>query len=159
MRQVICGLLGAAICAAVFYLTGNPFSKSQRITSCGQTNTDCACPGDDLPDPAKLTAAWDGFVETIDLLSPRRPAQETADKLPLNVVPEDALQCLMPGEDYEEEEEPTEPPTDSKAIEERLRRILESYLESGRFPGGAGLDTLDFRPDDAKRSEFERVPF
>jgi len=59
----------------------------------------------------------------------------------------------------EQEAELTEPPADSKIVEERLKRILQSYLQEGKLNGRAGIDTMEFRPSDAKKGEFDRIPF
>ena len=58
-----------------------------------------------------------------------------------------------------EEEDSLEPTIDPKIIEERLDRILQSYLRNGKYPGQAEVDTLEFRPSDARKGEFDRVPF
>jgi hypothetical protein len=58
----------------------------------------------------------------------------------------------------EEQEEPMEPAMDSKAIEQRLKSVLQSYLNKGKW-GPAAVDTLEFRPSDAKKGEFDRIPF
>ncbi len=64
------------------------------------------------------------------------------------------------GEDEEEQEaEFTEPPADPKIVEARLKRILQSFLREGNLNGGAGIDTMEFRPSDAKKGEFDRIPF
>ena len=76
-------------------------------------------------------------------------------------VPDDDLpQCLTPGEDYEEqEEELVDPPGDAEAIQEKLNRILQSYHQNGKVPGQISVDTMEFRPSDAKKGEFDRLPF
>jgi hypothetical protein len=58
----------------------------------------------------------------------------------------------------EEQEERLGPVINSKAIEERLKQVLRSYLNNGKW-GHAGVDTLEFRPSDAKKGEFDRIPF
>lgn len=58
----------------------------------------------------------------------------------------------------EEQSEPTEPAIDSRSIEERLKCVIQSYLQEGKW-GPAAVDTLEFRPSDAKKGEFDRVPF
>jgi hypothetical protein len=64
------------------------------------------------------------------------------------------------GEDDEEQEaELAEPPVDPKMVEERLNSILQSYLQQRKLNGGAGVDTMEFRPSDAKKGEFDRIPF
>lgn len=59
----------------------------------------------------------------------------------------------------EQEDELTEPQVDPKIVEERLNRILRSYLQDGKLNGKAGVDTMEFRPSDAKKGEFDRIPF
>jgi hypothetical protein len=64
------------------------------------------------------------------------------------------------GEDAEEQQdELARPMTEPKAIEEQLKRILQSYLQERKVPGQAGVDTMEFRPSDAKKGEFDRIPF
>ncbi len=64
-----------------------------------------------------------------------------------------------PDEPEEQEDELTEPMVAPKAIEERLMRALQSYLQERKWPGRANVDTTEFRPSDAKQGEFDRIPF
>jgi hypothetical protein len=58
----------------------------------------------------------------------------------------------------EEQEESNERALNPKIIEERLRQVLQSYLNKGKW-GAAAVDTLEFRPSDAREGEFDRIPF
>jgi hypothetical protein len=61
--------------------------------------------------------------------------------------------------DEEQEEVPAESMTDPKAIQERLKRILQSYLQERNWPTRTAVDTMEFRPSDGKKGEFDRIPF
>jgi hypothetical protein len=63
-----------------------------------------------------------------------------------------------PDEAGSESQEQEEESTDSRAIQERLNRVLRSYLQE-KYAMPAGVDTMEFRPSDAKRGEFDRMPF
>jgi hypothetical protein len=78
------------------------------------------------------------------------PYSETTELLPMPRADEIA---------EAEEEEAIEPTIDPKIVEERLNRILQSYLRNGKYPGQADVDTLEFRPSDAQKGEFDRIPF
>ncbi|HLJ95273.1 MAG TPA: hypothetical protein VKU02_18995 [Gemmataceae bacterium] len=64
----------------------------------------------------------------------------------------------LDADDEEQEAEATDPFADPKMVEERLKQILPSYLRNGKL-NGRGIDTLEFRPSDAKPGEFNRNPF
>jgi hypothetical protein len=63
------------------------------------------------------------------------------------------------GSEEEQEDKKAQPVIDPRAVEERLQRILRSYLQEGCSPPRTGVDTLEFRPSDAKKGEFDRIPF
>ena len=135
-----------------------------------------------LPDPAKLTADWQPF-ETIDILQDANkqrcppalgeaitrsaeeiapfglpPCCESRERLLVMPRPDTtAGPALDQGTGEEQEHRQTESLADPKAVQERLRRILQSYLQE--WPTRAGVDTMEFRPSDAKRGEFNRIPF
>ena len=59
----------------------------------------------------------------------------------------------------EQEAQLDELPMDSKTVEQRLKQILQSYLQQGKYSGKAEVDTMEFRPSDARKGEFGRIPF
>jgi hypothetical protein len=59
----------------------------------------------------------------------------------------------------EQEDERGEGAADPQVIQERLNRILQSFLKNGKWPGESSLDSMEFRPSDAKNGEFDRIPF
>jgi hypothetical protein len=59
----------------------------------------------------------------------------------------------------EQEDARARPVVDARAAEERLQEILRSYLQEGCCPPRTKVDTLEFRPSDAKKGEFDRIPF
>jgi hypothetical protein len=120
-----------------------------------------------LPDPAKLTADWQPF-ETIDILrdankrpcDPVPPCCETRERLLVMPRPDTTAEPEIDQHtDQEQEQGQAESRVDPKAVQERLRRALQSFLQQADWPAGAGIDTMEFRPSDAKRGEFDRIPF
>lgn len=86
------------------------------------------------------------------------PHCETAERLSVMPQPEGTAESELNQDGSEEQEDQQGVSSDdSKAIEERLQRILRSYLQGGE--GRPGIDTLEFRPSDAKKGEFDRIPF
>jgi hypothetical protein len=59
----------------------------------------------------------------------------------------------------EQEDERGEGAVAPQDIQKRLNRILQSFLKNGKCPGETSLDTMEFRPSDAKKGEFDRMPF
>jgi hypothetical protein len=59
----------------------------------------------------------------------------------------------------EQDDERGERAAAPQVIQERLNRILQSFVKDGKCPGEAGVDTMEFRPSDAKKGEFDRMPF
>jgi hypothetical protein len=85
------------------------------------------------------------------------PNCETPERLSMMPqLDESVTSELDEGSQQEPEDEPM---VDPKTIEERLQRVLRSYLEDGCCPRRTGVDTLEFRPSDAKKGEFDRIPF
>jgi hypothetical protein len=172
MRKVIWCSIGAISCAAVAFLTGNYLGQPSSPGACqarGPMAENGICSAEELhaldcllPDPATLTAAF----EATDLLSQQGSAKQPAvgllDDIFLRELapPEPIRSANEAGEDEEQEEaELAEPLADPKLVEERLKRILQSFLEDGKFNGKGRIDTMEFRPSDAKKGEFDRVPF
>jgi hypothetical protein len=165
--------MGAIACAAVAFLTGEYLGQQSkpdavqgnrpmaenRISSAEELHTLDAL----LLDPAKLSA---GF-ESLDLLNqqgnsgrPRQPSVSLLDGVFLqDLAPPEIIHSAEEASAEEEQEERLEPLADPKLVEERLRRILQSFLEDGKFNGKGRIDTMEFRPSDAKKGEFDRVPF
>jgi hypothetical protein len=159
------------------------------VAELGLEEEDAACVPDEphpvdvlLPDPAKLTEDWQPF-EPIDLLQPQDIPSPDQVMLPpavirsagevdcLRSMPTRELLPVMPRVDKtveseldeaneeEQEEVPAESMTDPKAIQERLKRILQSYLQERNWPKRTAVDTMEFRPSDGKKGEFDRIPF
>jgi len=168
-------MAGATIAAAVAFLAANYLGQQATPRACqdpGPPAGNGICSVEEphafdslLPDPAKLTA---GFT-TFDLLS-QQEGSGHAKQPPLGLLEDSFLPGFAPakltrstdesGEDDEEQEaELVEPRPDPKIVEERLNRILQSFLQDGRLNGKAGIDTMEFRPSDAKKGEFDRIPF
>jgi hypothetical protein len=81
---------------------------------------------------------------------------------PLRLMPyaDETVKSESGQADHEEQEdERGEGAAASQVIQERLNRILQSFLKDRKCSGEAGVDTLEFRPSDAKRGEFDRMPF
>ena len=137
-----------------------------------------------LPDPAKLTADWQPF-EPIDILqdaNKRRgdpvpgeaitgsvdqvgsfrlpPCCETRERLLVMPRPDTTVEPEI-DQHTDEEQEPgqAESRVDPRAVQERLMQVLQSFLQQADWPTRAGVDTMEFRPSDAKRGEFDRIPF
>jgi hypothetical protein len=47
----------------------------------------------------------------------------------------------------------------SKAADQRLKQLLRSFGNDENHPRKPGIDTLEFRPSDAKQGEFDRTPY
>jgi hypothetical protein len=156
MREVLWwGLLGAMGCAAVLYLAAEHIGRlpDARLVRCSAISQKACAPdgspiGDALlPDPEKLPAGWEAF-EPVDLLKAEEISKLAKQEPELDQANEE-----------EQEGGLLEPIPDPKAVEGRLKRILQSYLREGSWPSRAGIDTMEFRPSDAKKGEFDRIPF
>jgi hypothetical protein len=123
-----------------------------------------------LPDPAKLTADWQPF-ETINVLEngnkqvpcdavPGTPCPEKRELLPVMPRPDTTADAQADRSAGEEQEEAGSGLTaDPRAVQERLMHILHSYLPQANGPTGVAVDTMEFRPSDAKKGEFDRISF
>jgi hypothetical protein len=71
------------------------------------------------------------------------------------------LQTKMTRSQDAEEQENGTPveKTDSKETSEQLRKLLVPQPLDGSHAGQRKVDTLDFRPSDAKPGQFDRIPF
>jgi hypothetical protein len=166
--------------------TGNPGELEDQDQVCAP---DEPHPVDALlPDPAKLIADWQPY-ETIHVLenTDKQSSCDSVPEFPLPgvltapSVTHSACQVpplcptrgseirellpVMPrpdksgdseadrSADEEQEESPTDPMAEAKAVQERLRHILQSWATRAR------VDTLEFRPSDARPGEFDRISF
>jgi hypothetical protein len=176
----------AVLCRNRHSEPGIPQEQEPRTLSAVRA-TDQPCPLDAfLPDPAKLIEDWqafdllnsrkdptlamqdDGFTPEDSLLRSSAPqsirSPDEAGCFPVMPHSEWSTPLVMLGteaslEDDEEQEVELEIPVDPKITEERLKRVLQSYLDEGKLNGKPAVDTMEFRPSDAKKGEFDRIPF
>jgi hypothetical protein len=160
MRKIVyCGLLGTLLGTAAF--TWATVGWKIRSSSAMEQH---------LHRADQHLAATQGEPEPPEPLR-REPADPTPAGQPLEVI--DLLRSDASANLAEEEEPPCAPvpqgafaeglasreaPADSKTIEERLKCVLQSFLNHGEH-GRAAVDTLEFRATDAKKGEFDRIPF
>jgi hypothetical protein len=165
MRKAIgAGLLGTVLGTAFLFwvaaaCTTRSSSTIERLAEKVRPSTPAeAKPVDTLvPDPMEPIATYQPY-EAIDLLRTEDTGKLATEPAPVTPHPvKNAVPDVHLGSS-EEQEEPIGPAVDSKVIEERLKSVVQSYLNKGRW-GSAAVDTLEFRPSDARQGEFDRIPF
>jgi hypothetical protein len=142
-----------------------------------------------LPDPAKLTADWQPFEAAVLLrpqqhatptppqAAGKQPGYAVLSECPFSedIMPDAVYRAveqiellpIMPGLDetaaaeldLSQSEAKAGPITGTEVIKERLNRLASSYLKDSKWPVRAEVDTMEFRPSDAKQGEFASRPF